>query len=1674
MIPNRALERQKKTAAEGRFWHITTSPYFELDPRKQGGVVHLTDDAGLAFWAPKLTWPRSRGYVAEIEVNGPIAQTLTPDAHEWQAMSRDCRVVQVLPIEKAIGQTKLAYPDQGGGDPRSWKMPQHEQDILPMTPTPLGPCERCGDGMQRDAEGVYCPSCGYRSNPQAENSRIDMYAPLGEGIGEGPFGLMSKTAINWPWQKQKSPGDWMQWIGDPDKNPFDPKNIPEGWSTPKWMTGEETLEQGIQRGYQKGLEIQKLLESPNPVDYAQGAALHTKSLGYYYPEDEQDQFDSTLQTLMYKFGLEEKDAWHFLSQAWTEQGLSMPSGRQSFSKWTADVWWPSKTAANVQELAEKAYSNLWSRDDMKKLWSQMIDYENLCGQISGREQIDPVRNVRRLDRLIKMILAMYRSGQPEGPAFRGSIHAQGYTNEEVDRAKELAPQLAELQPIYDQAEILALLLKDLKTRYPESYKIWPWAIKQAKLMLREYLDNVQSPNGGRGFFDLTTQWAHFADIVGQAGGLITELRQKNRLPQGFDINQLSYQEVDEWLKAYNAEHVGEGWEERNVWATLPNGWTVEEVKTPNDLQREGELMGHCVGGYCRNVEKGTSLIFSLRDPNGGPHVTFEYKPIYDQVNDDGGPWVDPIWNPQGSKITRLELVQVQGKSDSKPKPEYQQMVAEFNKYLQGEGYQVVWSDNAWRHDRGQNDQQLQQLRHENTYDLRGIEGLHQLEYDYDRNKGTEFFTKQVPDMPDEYGVLSPSGVPEQWLQHPQLQNATDDVLFEIFDGKIKPDQYEEYGRKLIVAWYSLLSQPYASQGRAHGPYSPKSPVDARTWLVQHIGQYGAKLVAAYNESMKGVPGGQWQSQSVIDGMTNLTGFQRTIGDRTGTQMLDWTRPAGIDPDEQVPGTMHYWQNYELHRDQGATMGDYIPQDEPGFHPEASINEYVPYRFSVGKDGRIFGGRFYTHRDLAEHHNLDHDPAWTEVSRGEYYPSGAMQLAEFPNSPFGPEALSTNIHNWAQTLDDPNMPTPSGDVNYNKWIKGQGWDRSRFRIGGWKLAVELAEPMTMPDPNYVMDYNPEDVTELGWKAWYWGTTMDKNMDILESIPNWRQNFFTEGTWEQCHDFLMEQVVPNIVHPEDIRMQIWNATPGKPLNLRWPSYNRTGYLEVGIEQMDRTSHVAEFNAPLRYEEIGKHPEVWNAKSGDVIDFTGTMYHGTHPPNVEPIAETGFHLDFPNTDDKVWLVSDPGFAKWYGDPMPVNVHLPDALVLDDGDRTGWMHKGSIIVRYQGRDRTDGRPYFIAVTKDLANVQPMYPQTTISSWKYSVAGIPANYTEQDPLDLQGKQPIFQNMQADWWKLPPVQQRQAIVNAFRATMLSPRLNLKNNAIMYQEFMSIPADESDPDVFENHARDLKARWDRQGQGDLMNEVEPIGWEKVVPGKLIPGFWGNIRRLAALGPYADDLRQAALDDLNQNGGRGTQFRNEVLKLGIPGVGPKVASFAWLALNPVGSDLATIDVWMMRHLNQDEESPKSPRHYFDLEAQLRDEKDALYGPNTPLGQYQWGVWDKIRTPGFHQDHSPLKVYEPTPYTDVAWSPQYRAPRPQQLLEQHPEQQPLFAAKLADVAKHYRIFYREPGSEDEHVATVKPELVQETLDFYNGRRSVDIDGNPFGEYVAVPYDGFVQGEA
>ncbi len=62
------------------------------------------------------------------------------------------------------------------------------------------------------------------------------------------------------------------------------------------------------------------------------------------------------------------------------------------------------------------------------------------------------------------------------------------------------------------------------------------------------------------------------------------------------------------------------------WVELKNAEGADESALKDALKYEGEVMQHCVGGYCPDVVEGRSRIFSLRDAKGKPYTTIEIAP----------------------------------------------------------------------------------------------------------------------------------------------------------------------------------------------------------------------------------------------------------------------------------------------------------------------------------------------------------------------------------------------------------------------------------------------------------------------------------------------------------------------------------------------------------------------------------------------------------------------------------------------------------------------------------------------------------------------------------------------------------------------------------------------------------------------------------------------------------------------------------------------------------------------------------------------------------------------------------------------------------------------------------------------------------------------------------------
>ena len=202
--------------------------------------------------------------------------------------------------------------------------------------------------------------------------------------------------------------------------------------------------------------------------------------------------------------------------------------------------------------------------------------------------------------------------------------------------------------------------------------------------------------------------------------------------------------------------------------------------------------------------------------------------------------------------------------------------------------------------------------------------------------------------------------------------------------------------------------------------------------------------------------------------------------------------------------------------------------------------------------------------------------------------------------------------------------------------------------------------------------------------------------------------------------------------------------------------------------------------------------------------------------------------------------------------------------------------------------------------------------------------------------------------------------------------------------------------------------DQQQKLDIVAHGEQMGLDINVPEVTPPkidrygAFMGtHLTSIAKVSKHADDLLDAALKDVQEHDGSGHHFRSQVLSLGISGVGPKVASFAWLLLQPMTSQLATIDTHMMDVLGHHYDKDMNNRDYFKFERELAAGRDAAGYGHIPLGAFQWGMWDHKRTgPGSHQDHSAMRVLDPVPHDSIDWASKAQNLKGDSWLQQAPD--------------------------------------------------------------------------
>lgn len=476
-------------------------------------------------------------------------------------------------------------------------------------------------------------------------------------------------------------------------------------------------------------------------------------------------------------------------------------------------------------------------------------------------------------------------------------------------------------------------------------------------------------------------------------------------------------------------------------------------------------------------------------------------------------------------------------------------------------------------------------------------------------------------------------------------------------------------------------------------------------------------------------------------------------------------------------------------------------------------------------------------------------------------------------------------------------------------------------------------------------------------------------------------------------------------------------------------------------------------------------WNAYAGE-----------NHPALVGKTPGTGFSAqtgaDWPASEQPTQLAPQPtqlALASFMGnDPLPDPV-LPQKLA-----DTPW----------RGIEQDES-----------GNMMPTALHDPNEDWESGIEPLPQNaYMHHgDPIQAQETRNTAQLIDTEWAYLNQndpadlARMKQAIVNAFRVVILSPRKKLQWNAIHYQDISGIPGDESDPNVYWDTLERARQNWNVQRYGEdvryqhlpyykqqkkleqLMYQARPKrGQAEAVkraasfvnrlrtrieqnlmqedegkpedqrrfdrqienkagyimsdmlkayikehqPGMDVDtsglirqataleqtqenqqnpdmqkygAFLGtHLKAISQVSKYVDVILKAALYDVHQKDGTGYHFRATVMQLNIPQVGPKVASFAWLLLQPMTSELGTIDTHMMDVLGHNFDKDMNNRDYFKFERELRAGRDAAGYSHIPLGQFQWGMWDYKRTgPGSHQDHSAMKILDPLPHDQVDWA-------------------------------------------------------------------------------------------
>jgi hypothetical protein len=223
---------------------------------------------------------------------------------------------------------------------------------------------------------------------------------------------------------------------------------------------------------------------------------------------------------------------------------------------------------------------------------------------------------------------------PDSPGRAARAMRSGYRRGSVSQEQLMQKILDEIERLSGEPPGHFTGLPEMR-RGRDSDALWPWVGRELARAKKEALRTE----------DIWEYLGALNSLEGKGSALALWQKQER-----IDLGRLRLIDALDALEDFEVEGDVPQGKVEHQW---PDGWTIQRLVDPEQLEAEGEIMQHCVGSYCPAVAAGQTIIYSLRDPKGKPHVTVEFN---EQLN---------------------RFAQVQGKQNADPKPEYQSRVDEF-------------------------------------------------------------------------------------------------------------------------------------------------------------------------------------------------------------------------------------------------------------------------------------------------------------------------------------------------------------------------------------------------------------------------------------------------------------------------------------------------------------------------------------------------------------------------------------------------------------------------------------------------------------------------------------------------------------------------------------------------------------------------------------------------------------------------------------------------------------------------------------------------------------------------------------------------------------------------------------------------------------------------------------